>query len=266
MLFSQRKIQLGYQSDAGILRNWAVAVGIHVVVAAHVETKNWISAGTLLPRWEHSRQDSYGSPEASWSKYQRDWYRQQSHFNVDLMGIDLAFNWSRENWWGGKLVTGSVSYHRWLDTVNGMVLFLPFPHGTWLQECHRHLNTLKISFLLIFFLSVTFFSLHHQAAFNFYVLNVERIIWFYTDLNMALRPHKSASYDSGLRGHKCCIVWIARSLASSWINADLGCTDVCLFAEYLCPLSSGSFQGKVVFVWQSCSQGRIKCLGRSNGP
>lgn len=151
MLFSQRKIQLGYQSDAGILRNWAVAVGIHVVVAAHVETKNWISAGTLLPRWEHSRQDSYGSPEASWSKYQRDWYRQQSHFNVDLMGIDLAFNWSRENWWGGKLVTGSVSYHMWLDTVNGMVLFLPFPHGTWLQECHRHLNTLKISFLLIFF-------------------------------------------------------------------------------------------------------------------
>lgn len=52
MLFSQRNLQLAYQSDTEKLRNWAVAVGIHVVVAAYVETKNQITAGTLLRRWE----------------------------------------------------------------------------------------------------------------------------------------------------------------------------------------------------------------------
>lgn len=120
----QRKLQLGYQSGAGKLRNWAVGVSIHVVVAAHVETKNWIAAGTLLPWWEHSRQDIEGSSEANWSKYQRNHYRQHSHLNAYLMGIDSAFNLSRENRWGGKLVAVSVNYHKWLDTVKGMVLFL----------------------------------------------------------------------------------------------------------------------------------------------
>lgn len=121
--------------------------------------------------------------------------------------------------------------------------------------------------LIIFFLQPSF-TFPHQAAFNFSAFPSERIIWFYTDLVVhgSEIVWKCQQYDSGLRRHECSIMWIASSLASSWIDADLLCIDVCLFAEYLCPRSSGSFQEAVVFAWQSCSQGRIKYLCRSFGP
>lgn len=93
---------------------------------------------------------------------------------------------SKRKW--GKLVTGSISYHRWLYI---QVLFLPFSPATSPQECHRHLNMLTFVFCS-FFCSILFpFSTKlHSISLLFLWSGLSEFIQI--QLYMAPGLHKSA--------------------------------------------------------------------------
>lgn len=73
-------------------------------------------------------------------------------------------------------MTGSVNYHRWLDSVNRMMLFLPFSHATRPQECDRHSNTLTFLFCSFFSRNLLFPSPPSCIQFLCFCLGADYLI------------------------------------------------------------------------------------------